>query len=558
MKRLAFILFAFTALGALAQGSVNKDMAKLVSSAINRGVEADGVYCIDNSKNKLITVEQAEQYLRDKGYFPAVSTSKTIIKFGQEQTVVDRVKFSDENGYAKFVFDKLKGGNYRYVNYSQLKTGGTFFYTVRVNRGLLRAKYKYSEFADNNRIVNVSWSGNMVDELPDGKGVGMYKITTPERIEYVVFEGEFVTGIPTTQLTVKKIDNSTFTLGGYKIYNGDEEDKIRRELVLSSYNKASSPLLKKALGLCINHFLNDDYNKDAAAVKDEYNNILVLNNPEFKTIRLINVTHEIAREEELARRQGKFVMTVNLGNDEYEYRLYKNHQNDRSEHVKLKKNDGLIKRFIKKYEENGLDPLNMLPRAKEILEAYSVLEVYTNLTFYHIKSYRVNNQFDRNAAQRDIDSYLEALDIVKKKYQSRDASFRAFYSKIHAFFIQKENYMRNEHMINAYKSYMKEVDDYYAEMCDKCKIDGSRSTVPTGYVPKEEGLFTSTPAHSEKNGNIHIVNGDNVSWGYEYDANNKRVYIIKTSDFRIGKTYFDSKGAMMDAIIEACKKKYCE
>ena len=95
--------------------------------------------------------------------------------------------------------------------------------------------------------------------------------------------------------------------------------------------------------------------------------------------------------------------------------------------------------------------------------------------------------------------------------------------------------------------------DWKQEMCDNCKIDGSKTTFPSGYVEGYRGIIIHTPAESKESGRIVLKNGSWMEWKYIYD--DYKTY-IKTDGF-LSKE-FDSVAEMMDVFIKKCKERFCE
>ena len=90
-------------------------------------------------------------------------------------------------------------------------------------------------------------------------------------------------------------------------------------------------------------------------------------------------------------------------------------------------------------------------------------------------------------------------------------------------------------------------------MCEKCKIDGSKTTVPEGYI--DESWFFGHPAQSEKDGKIVFVNGETVTWRYIYSGYDKGK-IEADPSWSTSKTYNDEEEMMKD-LIKRCKYYWC-
>ena len=526
MKKLFIFLLSVIAISVQAQESsrfppLGKDGIKLVNEAIARGKNSDGCYCVTNPKNKQIAVEQVFYYLCNHNYYLTEAIEKPVSKYGQIQYAFSKVCFTDYEGYKKFAFDKFKGDKYRNVSFRQLKEGGTFFYTAQNTRG---------EFMDTCRVDGVAWSGKMVDGLLDGKGIGIY----PSGKAYIIFEGDFIAGIPLAQIKATRTDKEVIILGGYRMGdNGKDQPEERKRLVFSSWSKVSSPKLKQALL----HNIRLYYRDDCSEIQDAYNKALVLNTVTYKRYDL-----EIKR-------------SFYTSNTKKTYKLYIDY--DRivpGSNLYIYNNVGSIDFFISKYEGKDVDSLSLIPKAKELLELYNVLEVRCR-GFRPSADYLTHNiwgvaKYDETRVNAEIKLYFEALEIVKTKSQDPTSSFRAFYSKMRPEFVENENFFRNEYKRIAFKRYMSAENREMEVKCDKCKVDGKQTTFPKGYVEKYVGLFFDRPAQSEKEGYIRMHNGDVASWKYIYE--NGKTYIEANG------VKYDSVDEMLEDLVESCRKKYCQ
>ena len=90
------------------------------------------------------------------------------------------------------------------------------------------------------------------------------------------------------------------------------------------------------------------------------------------------------------------------------------------------------------------------------------------------------------------------------------------------------------------------------EQCEKCKINGSQTTFPSGWEEEWSFLFFGEPAQSKEKGKIVLYNGISIDWRYiEKDGKIK----VKTSGY--DDNIYDSVNEMVNGVIERCKKQYC-
>ena len=99
-------------------------------------------------------------------------------------------------------------------------------------------------------------------------------------------------------------------------------------------------------------------------------------------------------------------------------------------------------------------------------------------------------------------------------------------------------------------------EQYKAEMCEKCRIDGSKTTVPKGWDSGNPDLIFGRPAQSDEAGKVVLVNGEEIKWKYvKYNSglNNSEIIIEARGDY-----YGDYKTVeeMMSGIIRMCNDKW--
>lgn len=93
------------------------------------------------------------------------------------------------------------------------------------------------------------------------------------------------------------------------------------------------------------------------------------------------------------------------------------------------------------------------------------------------------------------------------------------------------------------------------ELCNSCKVDGEKSTVPTGFQEKWEFLIIfGEPAQSKESGTIVLENGKETKWKYIFKDD--ETYILAWGDF-FGEKSFDSYDEMIEKILSECRKEFC-
>ena len=123
--------------------------------------------------------------------------------------------------------------------------------------------------------------------------------------------------------------------------------------------------------------------------------------------------------------------------------------------------------------------------------------------------------------------------------------------KIYSWEVQSAIKWHDQMRENAKRDYEKRKQ----ELCNKCKVDGEKSTVPTGFQEKWEFLIIfGEPAQSKESGTIVLENGKETRWKYIYDDD--ETYIRAWGDF-FGEKSFDNYDEMIEKIIEECKKEFC-
>ena len=99
------------------------------------------------------------------------------------------------------------------------------------------------------------------------------------------------------------------------------------------------------------------------------------------------------------------------------------------------------------------------------------------------------------------------------------------------------------------------IEEHRQFMCENCKINGKESTIPRGYQESISFLFFDiSPAQSEEDGEIVLMNGDKITWRFLYGEGNDRVQ-AKSHEYDINQN-FKSVEEMLNTILEQCQKRW--
>lgn len=509
-KLLTLIALLLIAAIGMAQGSgspkKDKDLDALIADAIKRGRSQNVSYYIYNSKNKPVDVTTATNYLRAKGYTVISSSTKKIVRFGTEMVIFNTLEFRekeealDSNTRHLIVFNRLKGNSN--IQFSQLNKIGKFFFVSRFPGDAekigkhIGSKLYLSE--------NVMWSGAIVDGLLEGHGVGF--VETEDGSNY--FECDFKGGIPVSIYGVYCVKTLIRKTGNITETQFRTDKRIVADVCSNwSQNKyqESSEIHKVLI-----KYAEFYYAEDARQIELDFNNMLELN------------------------RNIKCNYTSTLADD-----------------------------FIKLYGTLNMDPMNMVPKAREIHDVQYVRRIENDIwdmrNYIDYNSYTEEHSFDWDEARADTLALWNAIQFARRKlYVGAENPFKDYWQ---AMLVNLENKRwRLLDNINEQRQRIsgirQEENEYRSAMCDNCKIDGNKSTVPTGFV--EGSWFFGIPTQSENKGIIVMHNGKTVRWWFEwYEVyGSKRKEVRVESDW-LGFDSFDTEKEMMNEIIRVCRGKYC-
>ena len=466
----------------------------LYKEAIKNGLNEKGVYCIKNPKKKTVTEEKMRAFLLNKGYIVGNSVTQNANIYGNVMSIIKSMEFVSPEGLTAYMFNRLNESKF---SMSQLSGNGTAFLAKRqeIKQDAFFYIKKYEVVYE--RINDILWSGNINKAgLINGKGVGIAKMGS----QYVYINGTFSNGLPMENCLVKRIGAAISTERG----SSEEFMGVYSKTILENAKIIDAKLLE-AFDLQKELW----YREDSQKLETAFQNALTLNDNYYKG------------------------MSSQYGNAE---------------------------EFVAIYEKLNYDPNNLLPKAKEIRNVYTTL--HSRFQHYAREKYWgsrlvVGFCWWDDFEKKDRTVIDDALRVARLG-KAESKYFKKFYSQIENEL--NETKSEFEKKISKQKfAFRNELEDrerrhkqYMQNMCDNCKIDGSRTTFPEGYVEGYKGIIINTPNRSEKKGKIVLINGVSTSWEYIFE--NNRTY-IKTDGFVTGD--FDTIGEMMEALIKQCKDTYC-
>ena len=504
------------------QKKINLESEKLIEEAIRKGADSIGIYTITNKKNKDVYPEELDNYIREKGYLPIGASGKKLVIYGAPRIIIDKAEFIEKSSFRKYAFYRLMSNSSHTYNY---KENATFFIPHTRYSAYYGKEICNGEFST---IGNVLWYGDVVEGFINGKGSGFAQIDDG----YCVFSGRFKAGFPTENITLKilhsNMKTTTTTVHKYEYW-----DFVRSK----------------------NNILRGD--------QYLYKGVIVsasIKAPEISQT-VYNAFKEYARL--------TYKESVNKLNEEYKRTLVVNEKYDG-----FTSNIDVVNEFIAIFGDwNELDVQNVLPKAKDLIEVNYVLQALTyEFSDNYIKaSFRsiltLRGYWNEFAEQKDIKTMNNGLNVVKSKSQDSMCVFKPFYTKALPI-LETKNKELTAHLDKWRKRYAeydaaerakaaeseRRYQEWKSEMCDKCKIDGEKTTFPSGYQEGWEFLFFGEPAQSEDDGVIVLVNGEKINWRYIYDDG---YYPIYAKGDLFSEKGFESVDEMMKYIVEKCKGRYC-
>lgn len=344
----------------------------------------------------------------------------------------------------------------------------------------------------------VFWTGEVVDGYINGEGCGL----VPFDGGYASFKGRFVAGFPTDGISNFQVLHTDLS----------KENKVIHPIVYWDIVRAK----KEASGVLLaamKQFARITYEENAGKVVDEYQRSFVIN------------------------------------------RNYNDFEPDKD----------VIDEFRILYGDwPQLDLQGVLGLTDDLLNVYTVWDAL-HFTF---RKWYVSGLFslrwNSDAVGDDLKKISDGLRVAEEKGKDSQFAFRPFcVAALPA--LKSRSKELDKHIDDQraeYAAYLKrkereeaEMKVWKAQMCEKCKIDGSKTTVPQGYAEGWDFLFFSTPAKSAEDGVIVMKNGDKIKWKYVWGDYSQWIE-AEGSSFLVY-DHFDSVDELFKAIVERCKNYYC-
>lgn len=200
------------------------------------------------------------------------------------------------------------------------------------------------------------------------------------------------------------------------------------------------------------------------------------------------------------------------------------------------------------------------PNADLALDCLHFMDAYYLSASADTTKYMLYQKSIDGAYMIDANEYVESLTLgleaapsiqnrltdLKDVCQKKEGVIRHWY--IATYDINKE---ARDYRQQLRKKENARFQQYKADMCEKCRIDGSKTTTPKGWDSGNPDLIFGRPAQSDEAGKVVLVNGEEIKWKYvKYDSGT----IIEAR----GAYYGDYKTVdeMMSAIIRMCNDKW--
>lgn len=495
MKR-DFIIFILLFMGyqiGFSQGSLYKD-------AIKRGMNSTGSYVIDNSKKKAVTPDEMEEYLRERGYIVGKTTTQNENIFGNILTIVKNMEFVSKDNLSAYMFNSLNQTSY---SYDQLTNTGTAFLAsrreIRDSYGYAGIFYKTRYETAYTRLDNIKWSGGVKEGLINGKGAGIAKVDD----DYFYISGQFSNGFPMADVVAIKhpsaIDNSSGTR--------------------TTYQAVTSATM--------------------------------IENPEItdgKLKQAINLQRTLWYEEDIAKIENAYQKAKALTG--YDSNFY---------------GDGFVENFIGAYEKLNYDPKNVLPKAREVRDVYIAFRAI-RMGFrdrYYGSLPLIGRCWRDDLEKEDRGKLTNAINLAKVYQTGSKYGFGNLFAQLEKNLNKKKQDFEAKISSDAdsYRAELRRSEAYHQqykqEMCESCKVDGSKTTFPEGYVEGFHGIFINTPNTSKEDGKIVLKNGNTTKWRYVYRSNGSLDYIEAEGGVLLYDK-FDSIAEMVEKILQRCKELYCK
>lgn len=150
---------------------------------------------------------------------------------------------------------------------------------------------------------------------------------------------------------------------------------------------------------------------------------------------------------------------------------------------------------------------------------------------------------------RDAKSYMDEIggsSLKPKDFIATRAAVENEFTKTSVWWAGL--YKRASNILaDRHQSAAKRMEEYKRSMCEKCLVDGKKSTFPKGFIEAYEGIFFSRPAQSETDGELVLMNGEKCTWKYVYYGSKREIELSG----RYNGT-FDSEDEMINTILKEC------
>ena len=368
-----------------------------------------------------------------------------------------------------------------------------------------RGKFFYGEYGMLiHTCPNVLWSGAVVAGLLNGYGVGL----VCEEEQYTVFDGEFVMGFPTDDIKATRWKRSEVTSSKASY------QKLEYRLIAES-----SATAKDDYKAALREYADATYDERANVMEDKYDRALVLNNnwpgaiPQTKEIR------DMIRDDKQ-----------------------------------------LFQQFVQLYGSAGVDPRNLIPKVKEMIDLYVVLESVTkefNVRDYiKLGFFRYDWDPDSVKKQRDIMEAARANSAERSKDQM--LSFRRFYASAREFLPKKQKELE-EHINKSREMILAQMESERIELeeyrIEQAVLDSKKSFSP--YGDKVYDFWRSHYSY-EHDGKAFLNNGDYVEYNVWCNSDGSVDHFIMKHSYPVIDSYvtsYNSLSEMVQALVTASKNK---
>lgn len=505
MKRWCFIivsLFNFCIAGMLMPACAQES---LFNDAIKRGQLPSGAYIVDNKDKKNVTVDGMKDYVRGKGYVVCGYSSyikKSII--GMKE-IVSELEFITSSDYPMYAYFMMSGGR---EDYSQMKKGICF---------LPRPKQKFKHEATIVKVYgddidyvfdtkkDVLWSGELFSGFLHGKGAG-FIINDNEN--YVYFEGTFEYGFPKQGITLLQLLKNRGDRGAIDVKKEVKEKIVIgvTEKMLTHNSKTTDTNLKQAMS-----FRNtSSYKSDVTKVEEAW-------------------------------QTAKSVNSSNIDNF---------------------KHDSTVVRIYNLYTAINYDPSNMLHKAKEILDAYQVIDAYQmpiKKSYYGASVYVMD--WEKQQIKDDRETVSNAISIAKQGKTSSKYGFKTLYIQALPLLEAKSQKLEakiasDKKSLDAYLEKRRQLNAPSSGTANN-EIDWNYSKEPSGDIIEPSILSNADPSY-QYDGKIYLKDGKGyASYNIYFKKNNGtrkiKEYKVKSTDLRLDKYSFKTRDEMLNAIKHADK-----